>query len=140
MGRSTCRVKGRRKLPRLLEAGYHLDVRHTNYQPRCGILPTHDARKGSCKGGEVKDGLVPPGLPGVYTDFYSYGLLYGRNTWSGGLSHTEYFSRTTQLQSEEVILRNVWLCAGKDVTNNSEFQQPAPLRPSRQRGAYLATT
>ena len=29
-------------------------------------------------------------------------------------------SRTTQLQAEAGILGNVWLCAGKDVTSDSE--------------------
>ena len=28
--------------------------------------------------------------------------------------------RTTQLQAEAGILRNVWLCAGEDVASNSE--------------------
>ena len=34
----------------------------------------------------------------------------------------------------------MWLCAGTDVTSDSEIQQPDPLRPFRQRGAHLAAT
>ena len=53
-------------------------------------------------------------------EFYSYFLLCGRNKWSTGLSHTEDVSHTTQLQDEVGILRNVWLCAGEDVTSYNE--------------------
>ena len=72
--------------------------------------------------------------------FYSYGLLCGRNTRSGGLSRTEEISRTTQLQAESLILGNMWLCAGDDVTSDSDIQQPDPLQPLQQRGAHLAAT
>ena len=34
----------------------------------------------------------------------------------------------------------MWICAGEDVTSDSEIQQPAPPRPSRQRGARPTTT
>ena len=39
-------------------------------------------------------------------------------------------SHTNPLQAEAGILRNVWLCEGKDVTSDSEAQQPAPPQPS----------
>ena len=76
--------------------------------------------KGSCKGGELKEGLVLSGLPGAYKDFYSGSLLYGRNTWSRVLSRTKEVSHTTQLQAQAGILRNVWLFEGEVVTSNSE--------------------
>ena len=44
LGRSTCRVKVRRKRPRLLEARDHHNIWHSNSQPRCRLLPAHDAR------------------------------------------------------------------------------------------------
>ena len=93
-----------------------------------------------CKGGEVEEGLVPSGLTVAQKDYYSYGLICIQNIWSGGLSRTEEIRRTTQLQAEAAILRNVWLCAGKDVTSNSEIVQPASPRPLRQRGVYPAAT
>ena len=34
----------------------------------------------------------------------------------------------------------MWLCAGKDVTGDSDIQQPAPPRPSRQRDAHSEET
>ena len=58
----TCTVEGRCKRPRLLEAEDHCNILHSNSQPRCGLLPAHDARKVSCKDGEAKEVLVPPGL------------------------------------------------------------------------------
>ena len=36
------------------------------------------------------------------------------------MSRTKDIVRTTQLQAEAVILRNVWLCEGTDITSNSE--------------------
>ena len=54
-------------------------------------------------------------------DFYSYGIICGRNTRSGGLSRIEEVSRATQIQAEVGILGNVWICAGEDVTSDSEF-------------------
>ena len=34
----------------------------------------------------------------------------------------------------------MWLCVGADVTSDSEIQQPAPPRPSRQKGAHSEAT
>ena len=72
--------------------------------------------------------------------FYSYGLLCGQNSQSGGLSHTEEVSRTNELQVEAVIPGIVWLCVGEDVTSNSEVRQPTDLWPLRKEGAHLAVT
>ena len=38
------------------------------------------------------------------------------------------------------ILRNVWIFAGEDVTNNSDTQQPAPLWPPGQGDANTPVT
>ena len=100
----------------------------------------HDSRKGSCKGGEGKEGLVPSGLPGALKYFYYNGSLCGQNTRSAGLSRAQEVSRVTQLQAEAGILGNVWLPKGKDVAINSEVYQPAPPWPSQQRGAHSAAT
>ena len=45
--------------------------------------------------------------------------------------------RTTQLQAEEGILRNGWLCEGKDVTSDSEVQHPDPSWPLVKRGTHM---
>ena len=44
--------------------------------------------KALAKAEKKKNGLVPSGLPRAYKDFYSYGILCGRNNRSGGLSRT----------------------------------------------------
>ena len=51
---------------------------------------------------------------------YSNVLIFGRNTRSGCLSRTKEIGRTTQLQAEAGILRNVWFGEDEDFTSDGE--------------------
>ena len=44
------------------------------------------------------------------------------------------------MQAEAGILVNMWLCAGEDVTSDSDIQQSASPRPLGQMGTHSAAT